>query len=411
MKYSHQIKAGICLLSLFASLSTNAIRGYGQEKIDFEAELNRATQLAKENKLLDALPILEKLNTAKPDHPGVLELLAYSLLASTVSEKDTEKRKQSFLRARQTAERAKKLGNNSQLIQVMLEQIPAEGDLQRLAGSSKLTPAEASLTEGEAAFAKGDLDRAIERYENALKLDSKLYEAPLFIGDAYYKMGKIDKAGESYARAIAIDPDRDTAYRYWGNVLMREGRLKEAREKLIEAVIAEPYSRAPWQFLSDWADRANIQLRHPRIDLPKTSVTRKDDKNISITALLSEKKDGTSAWTAYSLAKAGWMMDDKKFKEAYPNESRYRHSLGEEIAALKLTVESVQTQLKAGDLKESALDISIANLLKLHRAGLVEAYVLLAMPDEGIAHDYAEYRKNNRDKLRKYLNEFVTAGK
>jgi hypothetical protein len=49
--------------------------------------------------------------------------------------------------------------------------------------------------------------------------------------------------------------------------------------------------------------------------------------------------------------------------------------------------------------------------LKLHREGLIEAYVLLAMADEGIARDYAEYRKNNRDKLRRYLNDYVTAGK
>lgn len=55
--------------------------------------------------------------------------------------------------------------------------------------------------------------------------------------------------------------------------------------------------------------------------------------------------------------------------------------------------------------------MSIANLLKLHREGLLEAYILLAQPDDGIVRDYEEYRKNNRDKLRRYLNEYVTAGK
>ena len=69
------------------------------------------------------------------------------------------------------------------------------------------------------------------------------------------------------------------------------------------------------------------------------------------------------------------------------------------------------TQLKEGKLKENSLDVSIANLLKLHRDGLIEVYVLVARPDEGIARDYAEYRKNNRDKLRRYLDEYVTAGK
>jgi hypothetical protein len=62
-------------------------------------------------------------------------------------------------------------------------------------------------------------------------------------------------------------------------------------------------------------------------------------------------------------------------------------------------------------MKEKDLDTSMANLLKVHNAGLLEAYVLLAKPDAGIANDYAEYRKNNRDKLRRYMNEYVTAGK
>ena len=234
--------------------------------------------------------------------------------------------------------------------------------------------------------------------------------APLFIGDAYHTMGKNNKAYESYARAVAIDPDRDTAYRYWGNVLMRENNLKEAKEKLIEGVIAAPYTRLTWQFLGNWAERSEIRLSHPRIDIPTSSVQKKDDKNISIFVNPSDKKDGTDAWMIYSIARAAWMTE-KKFAEAFPNEKQYRHSLREESDALRITVESVESQLKGGKLKESSLDVSIANLLKLHRDGLIEVYVLLAKADEGIARDYVEYRKNNRDKLRRYLNEYVTAGK
>jgi hypothetical protein len=112
----------------------------------------------------------------------------------------------------------------------------------------------------------------------------------------------------------------------------------------------------------------------------------------------------------YSIARAAWMTG-AKFSEEFPNEKQYRHSLREESAALRLTAESVLTQLKEGKLKESSLDVSIANLLKVHNDGLLEPFVLLAKADDGIARDYAEYRKNNRDKLRRYLNEYVTAGK
>src|SRR5262249_1974153 len=111
MKVSRPINALICLALILVSLCANLS---AQDQFNFEAELNRAAQLTQENKLLDALPILEKLQATKPDHPNVLELLAYSLSALASSEKDAEKRKKAFIRARQMAERAKQLGNNSQ---------------------------------------------------------------------------------------------------------------------------------------------------------------------------------------------------------------------------------------------------------------------------------------------------------
>lgn len=404
------LNALLCFAALSALFLSYPAQTFAQEQPDYEADLKRALDLVQANKIPEALPILEKLHGAKPDDTLVLELLAYAVSEGGRVEKDAEKRKKEHLRARSLAARAKELGRNSQLVELLLEQISAEGQMATLATLKNRTSAEDVLLEGEAAFAKGEMERAIEHYERAMKLDPKLYEAPLFIGDAYHMMGKNDKAYESYARAVAIDPDHDTAYRYWGNVLMREGKLKEAKEKLIEGVIAAPYTRLPWQFLINWAERSQIQLGQPRIDIPTSSVQKKDDNNISIFVNPSDKKDGTDAWMMYSIARAAWMTGTR-FSEEFPNEKQYRHSLREESSALRFTAESVQNQLKEGKLKESSLDVSIANLLKLHREGLIEAYVLLVKADEGIARDYAEYRKNNRDKLRRYLNEYATAGK
>jgi hypothetical protein len=41
----------------------------------------------------------------------------------------------------------------------------------------------------------------------------------------------------------------------------------------------------------------------------------------------------------------------------------------------------------------------------LNEAGLLEAFVLFARPDQGIVRDYAAYRATNRDKLRRYWLE------
>jgi tetratricopeptide (TPR) repeat protein len=391
------------LLSLFALFGQTS----AQEQFDYEAERKKAIQLVEEYKYTEALPILEKLAAAKADDAVVLQYLSMAVLVNaTISKKPPEELKKDLIRARSLAIKSRDLGNNSSLIEMILEQVPPDGNPEAFTGSKKRTPAAEALLEGEGAFVKGDTTRAIEHYERAAKLDPKLYEAPLFIGDVYYKTKQIDKAGEWYARAIAIDPDRETAYRYWGNVLMSDGRMEESREKLIEALIADPYNRNTWQFLDTWARRNQKRLGHLRIEVPTSSVKRKDEKNIDILVNPGDKKDGTEAWMLYSISRAAWMTA-KQFSEAFPDEKEYRHSLREEAEALRLTAESVAGQIKEGKLKESALDVSIANLLKLYKAEMIEPYVLLAIPDAGIARDYIQYRKLNRDKLRRYVSEFV----
>jgi len=80
--------------------------------------------------------------------------------------------------------------------------------------------------------------------------------------------------------------------------------------------------------------------------------------------------------------------------------------LKEEASALRVVAQMVAGDLESGKLK-SVDDKSLANLLKLHQANLIEAYVLFARPDEGVSKDYAEYRKTNRDKLKRYWAEMV----
>lgn len=49
-------------------------------------------------------------------------------------------------------------------------------------------------------------------------------------------------------------------------------------------------------------------------------------------------------------------------------------------------------------------------LKKLDDEGLLEAYILLARPDEGIAADHPAYLRQNRDKLRRYVTQYVVNG-
>jgi len=265
-----------------------------------------------------------------------------------------------------------------------------------------------AMHEAEAAFAKGEFAKALESYQRALLLDPTLYEAALQIGDIYFKSGEQAKAGEWFARAIAINPERETAYRYWGDSLIKQGKVTEAGEKFVESYLAEPYSRLARAAFLNWGEKVRVQLAHPRVDIP-TDVTSKD-KGTTITLDASifggkdDKKSGAAAaWMAYGIIRASWQSE---FAKQYPNEKTYRHSLKEEAAALRGALDAVQN--KKIDPKNE--DASIKVLRKLNQEGLLEAFILLALPDAGIANDFPAYRKTNIEDLRRYVKQYVLTG-
>jgi tetratricopeptide (TPR) repeat protein len=390
-------KIGILVLLLLASFVTAT----AQDNPDRQ----RAFQLYKDAKYVEALPLFEKLATAHPDDRHVLETYGMLVLTQTAYLKDAAARKQARARGRELLLKAQKLGADNPLLKAMLEEVPIDGG-DDTAFSTKKEVDEA-MREGEGAFASGNFPKAIEMYQRALLLDPKLYEAALFTGDVYFKTADQPKAGEWFARAVAINPDRETAYRYWGDSLMKQGKVTEAGEKFVEAFIAEPYNRLARAGLVNWGERVNVKLAHPRVEVP-TDVKSKD-KNTTITFdanILNkdDKKNGAAAaWMAYGIIRASWQSE---FAKQYPNEKTYRHSLKEEAAALRGAIEAVQNQ-KVDPKNE---DPSLQILRKLNKEGLLEAFILLALPDAGIANDFPAYRKTNVEDLRRYVKLYVMTG-
>jgi tetratricopeptide (TPR) repeat protein len=367
-----------------------------------DGERKRAFQLYREGKVAEALPVFEKLASANPWDRDVVETLGFLVLSQAVYTKDPVARKAARLRGRELLLRAQELGANDPLLSNSIAGIPPDGG-DDVSFSAKKEVDDA-MREGEAAFANQDFAKAIELYQRALLFDPQQYAAALFTGDAYFQLGKHGQAGEWYAKAIAIDPDRETAYRYWGDSLMKQGKMTEAREKFIEAFIAEPYNRLARAGFVNWGERNKITIAHPQIEIP-TSVTPLENGKMTISLdpkVLSKGKDPAgTAWMMYGLVRASWATNN--FSKEYPEEKVYRHSLKEEAAALRAVVHALPKREK--QVKE--LDPSLRTLIKLDSDGLLEAYILLAMPDEGIAHDFTSYRQGNVDKLRRYVVSYL----
>jgi tetratricopeptide (TPR) repeat protein len=390
------------------------------------AERQRAIDLYEANNFVAALPLLEKVAAANPNDPVILSRLGFAIYATSMDEKDPALRQQMRERSRQTLLRSQSVGDDGNLTKITLDALSGP-DASQIPFSS-IKASEAAIREGEAAFLRGDMDKAIEAYKRALEADPHLYDAALYVGDAEFKKGynstdpqvrsdQFDKAGVWYAKAVTIDANRETAYRYWGDALEAQGKTNLARDKFVDAIIAEPYGRRAYVGLTQWAEHHNVALGHPRIDIP-SNVTSNKPGEVNITvdelALKGSDNDGSAAWVMYGMSRALWMNQkdgsrSDKFAKAYPNESVYRHSLAEELEALHGVVDVVQDQVKQKRVKK--LTPSLENLMQLNDAGLLEAYILFVKPDRGVASDYDTYRKANRDKLRRYWLEVVIGAK
>lgn len=371
-----------------------------------DPERQRAFQLYREAKYVDALPLFEQLALKYPEDPAVIENLGMLVFTQSAYLKTPEERKAARKRGRALLLQAQKLGATDPVLNALIAGIAPDGGEEGSFSAKK--EVDEAMHEGEAAFAKGDFSQALESYQRALLLDPTLYEAALYIGDVYYKTADQVKAAEWFARAIKINPDRETAYRYWGDSLIKQGKVTEAGDKFVEAYIAEPYNRLARAGFVKWGEKFQVELAHPRVDVP-TNVTQKDNgTTITLDADMfggkDDKKNGAAAaWMVYGIIRASWKTE---FAKHYPNEKSYRHSLKEEAAALRGALDAVQNQ-KTDPKNE---DASLKVLRKLNKEGLLEAFILLALPDDGIASDFAAYRKTNADELRRYVKLYVMTG-
>lgn len=364
----------------------------------------RAAELLKETKYTEALPILEKIATLLPDDGETQFYLGFALVGQAVNTKDDATRKSIRIRARAAFVKAKSLGYYEARLDALIDSLPEDGS--DAGGFSENPKANELMHEGEALFSQGKRDEALKKYQEALELDPKLYEAALFSGDIYLQKQDWAQAETWYQKAIAIDPNKETAYRYSATPLMRQSKTDAARDRYIEAFITEPYNRFARAGLIQWAEATQTNIAHPQIDIP-TNVTfnAKGEAQINLdpNALQGPKDDGSSAWLMYGIRRTSWR--NERFAKTFPNEKVYRHSLAEEVDALRSVVMMATTDKRTKNLNQS-----LARIKKLDEAGMLEAYILLARADEGIAQDHAEYLKQNRDKLRRYMKDYVVKG-
>lgn len=378
---------------------TSAI--YAQSNENLETMKSKAAGLIQQQKFTEALPLLEKIVVAEPANPQIQFYLGFALLGQSKTISDSAAQTALRIRARNAFIKAKELGITEPIIDALIQGIPADGSDGESFSQNK--EANKLMKEAESFFSQGKLEDALKSYQKALQLDPKIYEAALFSADVYMNKNDFEKAEIWYQKAIAIDPDRETAYRYSATPLMKQGKTDAARDRYIQGYLAEPFGKKGVAGLIQWGQATKSQLAHPQIEIPlNVSQDAKGGSKIDIpaSALLTGAQDGSFAWMAYGATRAEWSKG--KFSRSFPNEKNYRHSLAEEADAIR-SVLAIATE----DKKIKSLSPTLSALKQLNDAGVLEAYILLARADQGIAQDYPAYRQQNRDKLVRYVLDFV----
>ncbi|HEX3373833.1 MAG TPA: tetratricopeptide repeat protein [Edaphobacter sp.] len=222
------LRLGLLMLAVVGgavSAQTSAVPGATKSDAEVQKENAQAETLYQQQNFLGALPLFDDLHLQRPESNVFRERLAVCLLARAGTEAPSE--------AAQTRERAKKLlleakagGDNSGLLEVLLEKLsaPSGAVIQKSPGAEL-------MLKGEKEFSNGNLKKALALYKQAAEADPKLCEAALFAGDTEFKMKDYDEAGKWYAKAIAINPDRN-CLSLLGRCVDAEGRTEDGTEQI-----------------------------------------------------------------------------------------------------------------------------------------------------------------------------------
>ena len=372
---------------------------FGSLHAQTDQELAKATvqaiTLFQNQQFAEAIPHFEILVKGIPDSAEVRFMYGFSLVAKSKQTKDTNEAKSLSAKALEQFLKAKELGlksDSNEALIGLLSGKPAEASEPMYSLNKE---AEKYMMEGESLFAQSNYKEALKSFEKALALDPKIYQAAVSGGDCYVSLSDWENAEKWYQKAIAIDPERETAYRYSATPFMQQKKYDIARDRYVEAYITEPYSSMSPRGISQWAGVTGAKLSKPAIERPEIKFDASG--KATATTPISAADASARPWLAYVTTREAWKRE--KFAKTYPKETAYRHSVQEEVEALRAVIAAAKEQKSAGAQFEL--------LAKMDSDGVLEAYVLLSEPDDDLAGEHSAYLKNNRPKLRLYFVNYV----
>lgn len=183
---------------------------------------------------------------------------------------------------------------------------------------------------GQSAHARGDLEKALEFYEQALKVKPEFPEAEFQRGNALATLGKLSEAEGAFRRAIAQKKNWSLPRSALGALLMRSQRDADAEQSFRSALNIEANDGVALRMLSEIRLRAGDKKE--ALDLAKRATAIADPPSSAWVVLaVAEKANGDTvaakatldrilgdepANVAALLERADLLTDEKNFDSA-----------------------------------------------------------------------------------------------
>ena len=216
---------------------------------------------------------------------------------------------------------------------------------------------------GQNAHAHGELLKALEFYDEALKVKPEFPEAEFQKGNALVGLGRLAEAESSFNRAIELRKDWSLPYSALGALLVRLNRDSDAEPALRQAIKLEPKNSVALRMLAD------VRLR---------AGDKKEAVELA-TRATSDADAPASAWLLRAMAERASGDNPKALVSL-------DHVLEMDPANLTALLERAELRIAGGDNERAIADLKTAEPLikddKATSARLAADYQLAGKNDE-----------------------------
>ena len=215
------------------------------------------------------------------------------------------------------------------LLLVLCAAAPAAAQTDEAFGDDATDPVRL-FERGQNAHARGELERALGFYEQALKVRPEFPEAQFQRGNALASLNRLDEAETAFRAAIALKKNWSLPYSALGALQMRRNRDAEAEQSFRKALLIEKQDGVALRMLADIRLRAGDAKE--ALDLTKRATAIPEaPASAWITLALAQKANGDKVAAkatldqllqdepqniAALLERADLLADDKQFDVA-----------------------------------------------------------------------------------------------